>query len=174
VTKLDFKNLSNYKTVLVLLIIIILNLTTFALLYRLDIFVNGDLYSYGLIFSHNWANNYWHYNQLLWIYLGGATTIVACAIAPHYLHSKKPSGFSRLFGFFLPVAALIYQALSLYFLGQLDFVAKNSLYQYGLNLTFDWTPIYEPVYNVSFALLLTSLLLLVIPAIRSLDLFKNR
>ena len=169
-----FKNLSNYKTVLVLLTTIILNIVTFVLLYRLDIFVNGDLYSYGLIFSRSWANNYWFYNQLLWVYLGGATTMAACSIAPHFLHSKKPSGFSQLFGLFLPAAAIVYQALSLHFLSQLDSIAKNSLYQYGLNTNFDWTPIYDSLYNASFALMLTSLLLLIIPAVRSLELFKNR
>jgi hypothetical protein len=41
--------------VLVLLFGVVVNLVVFVLVWRLDFFVHGDLYSYGLIYSRAWA-----------------------------------------------------------------------------------------------------------------------
>ena len=169
---LDFRSLLNYKTVLILLIVVALNVAVFVLLWRLDIFVNSDLYGYGLVFSYSWGDSYWYYNQLTWTFLTGAAALAACSIIPHYLHSRRPSGFSKTFGFLLPTAALIYQVLSLFFLNQVNFVVRYTLYQYGLSVTFDWTAAYDLIYGASFVLMTLSLLLLIIPAVRSLELIK--
>lgn len=169
---LNFEILLKYKTVLILLFVLVLDVAVFILLWRLDVFVNSDLYGYGLVFSHSWSESYWYYNQLTWTFLAGTATLAACSIIPHYLHSRSPSGFSKLFGFLLPTAALIYQVLGLFFLNQVNSVVRYTLYQYGLTVNFDWTAAYDPIYGASFALMAVSLLLLIVPAVRSLDLVK--
>jgi len=169
---LGSKGLLNYKTVLILLFAVILNMTVFVLLWQLDTFVNSEPYNYGLVFSYDWGESYWYYNQLLWTFLVGATALTACAVIPHYLHSRKVSGFSKLFGFLLPTVALVYQVLSIFFLSQLDSIVRYTLYQYGLSVSFDWSVNYDPVFKAIFALMATSLVPLIISAVRTLDIVK--
>ena len=99
---MDFKGLLKDKFVLVLLFVIALNVACFGLVWRLDVFVNGDLYDFGLIMSSEWANDYWYSANMLWTFLAGATALAALSIIPHYMHSKEPSKFSKRLGFLLP------------------------------------------------------------------------
>jgi hypothetical protein len=169
---LDFKNLANYKTVLVLLSVVVFNTVVFVLLGRFNDFVHGDLYSYGLVFSYSWADEVWHYNLLVWPFLIGATVLAVCAIIPHYLHSKGVTGFSKLFGFSVPALALAYQGLSIFYFSRMDSAVRTLLYNYGVPSSFDWSATYDPIVTATYALMVISLVALIIPAIRSLEIFK--
>ena len=43
----------------------IIMLICYFLMDRLDFFVHGALYEYGLIFDYEWANWYWNYSALI-------------------------------------------------------------------------------------------------------------
>jgi hypothetical protein len=169
---LDFKNLANSKTVLVLLVVIVLNIAVFVLLGRLNDFVHGDLYNYGLVFSYGWAEEVWHYNLLVWPFLIGATVLAFCAIIPHYFHSKGVSGFSKLFGFLLPALALVYQGLSIFYLNRMDSAVRTLLFNYGIPSGFDWSVTYDPIITATYVLMVISLVALIIPTVRSLEIVK--
>ena len=134
---MDFKSVLKNKFVLVLLFVIVLNVVAFVLVWRLDVFVNGDLYDFGLIMSSEWAKNYWYSAKMLWTFLAGTAALAALSIIPHYLHSKEPSKFSKWLGFLLPSAAIVYQGMCIVLITQIDSIVQNRLYDYGLpgNLT---------------------------------------
>jgi len=158
--------------VLVLLFVIVLNLAASVLLLRLDSFVHVDLYGYGLVFSYDWAEGYWHSNMMLWAFLGGATALAATSIIPHYLHSKEPSGFSRLTGFFLPAFAFIYQAIGIFFLDQINSIVWSTLYPYGVQYGIDWATTYNPISMPVLTLMVLALSALIIPAVRALGIIE--
>jgi hypothetical protein len=170
--KLDFEKLLEYKTVLVLLCILILNVIVMFLLQGLDHFVHSDLYGYGLIFSYDWANPYWYNNMMLWTCLGGATALAAASIIPHYLHSSKPSPFSKLTGFLLPTLALTFQGLGIFFLTQINSIVWSGLYDYGVQYDINWATTYNPVSMPALTLMVVAFLVLIIPAVRALGIIE--
>lgn len=152
---------------LVLLSVVVVNLVVSVLLWRLDGFVNGDLYGHGLVFSRVWADEYWNCSWMLWTFLAGATVIATISIIPHYLHSKEPSRFSKWTGFLLPAVALVYQALGIMYLNQINGIVWNKLYDYGVQYDIDWSATYNPVSMPALALMVVALLALIIPAVRA-------
>jgi hypothetical protein len=164
---LDLKGLLNYKTVLVLLFVVVVNLIVDFLVWRLDFFVHGDLYSYGLIYSLDWANPYWHYTSGLWAFLGGATAFATTAIAPHYLHSRKTSLFSTWTGFFLPLLAIVYEGLGIFYLGQKNYLVWNRLNDYGLLYDIEWAATHSLISLAALALMITAIVALIIPTVRA-------
>jgi len=169
---LDLKSLLNYKTLLFLLFVVAANLVVFVLLGRLDGFVHIDLYGYGLIFNGDWANEYWQLNGMLWTFLAGATVFTVVSIVLHYFHSKKPSRLSKWAGFFVPVIAIVYQAISIMYLNQINDVVWNKLYVYGIRYDIDWSATYNPISMPALTLMIVALLALIIPAIKALDIIQ--
>lgn len=169
---LDFKELIKDRIVQVLLFVVILNVAILVLLWRLDMFVNGDLYNFGLTFSADWAVDYWYYNGLLWAFQGGSAALAVLSIWPHTLHSKKPSSFSKWVGFLLPTLAIVYQGLCIAFLTSINTIVYGRLYDYGLNPNYNWATTYNPISTTTLALMIVALIALVIPAIRTLNIIK--
>ena len=86
---LDLRDLLKDRIIQVLLFTVILNIITFVLLWRLNVFVHGDLYGYGLIFSSNWADDFYYNNIMLWVFLQGATALTIFSIIPkHFSFSR--------------------------------------------------------------------------------------
>lgn len=170
--KLDSEKLLEYKTVLLLLCILILNAAVMILLRSLDSLVHVNLYDYGLIFSYDWANPYWYNNIMLWTCLGGATALAATSIIPHYLHSQEPSGFSKLTGFLLPTLALVFQGLGIFFLSQINSIVWSDLYDYGLQYDINWATTYNPVSTPAITLMAIAFLVLIIPVVRTLGIIE--
>jgi hypothetical protein len=168
----DFRDLLRYKTVLVLFAITILNAIAMALLLRIDSFVNVDLYSHGLTFSYQWADEYWHNNIMTWTFLGAATAIAVTAIVPHFLQSRVPSRFSKLAGFFLSVFSLIFQAIGIFFLNQVNNIVWSGLYPYGVQYNIDWATTYNPISIPTLAMMVIALLMLIFPAVRALGIIE--
>lgn len=164
---LGFKRLLNYKTVLVLVFVVVVNLVLAFLVWRLDFFVHSDLYEYGLVYSLGWADPYWYCTVMLWALLGGATVLAVAAIIPHYLHSQRISGFSLWTGFLLPILAIIYQGISIFFLSQKNSMVWNDLYDYGLRYDVKWATTYNLISLPTFALMITALAALIIPVVRA-------
>lgn len=164
---LSFKRVLDYKTVLVLLLVVLVNLVAAVLVWRLDLFVHSDLYEYGLVYSLGWADSYWYYTAMLWALLGGATALAVATIIPHYLHTQKISGFSVWMGFILPVLAIIYQGISVFFLSQKNSMVWNALSDYGLRYDVEWVTTYDLISLSALALMITALVALIIPAARA-------
>ena len=164
---MNFKGLLNHKTVLLLLFVVIVNLVVGFLVLRLDLFVHGDLYAYGLVFSLGWATPYWHSTTILWTFLGVATALAAAAIVPHYQHSRKISRFSTWTGFFLPILALASQAMSIFYLNQKNSIVWSTLRDYGAKYESDWATAYNLFSVSALVLMAVALLPLIIPAIRA-------
>lgn len=163
-------DLLKYKIVLVLLLVVVLNLAVFVLLWQLNKFIHGDLYNYGLISSYEWIDVVWHNNLSCWAFIIGATAFSSFAMVPHYLIGKEiePSRFSVLTGFLLPTLALVYEGLSIFFLNQIDAIVRNSLYDFGIPLSFNWGLTYEPIIWTAYVLMIISFVALIIPIIRGL------
>jgi hypothetical protein len=175
---LDLKRLLNFKTVIVLLSVVVVNLVAFALLWRLDGFVHGDLYGFGLVFSLDWAGEYWGYNWMVWVFLGGATVLAAVSMIPQYLRRKAPGRFSKYgaffeyAAFFLPVVAVICQALAIVKLNQINNLVWNGLYAYGVQGDIDWSSIYNPISMPALALMVVAFLALIITTIATLNIIE--
>ena len=104
--KMHDKGLFDFKTVIVLIVIIVLSTFSFLVVLRIDWFVHEDLYSYGLQFDLLWANDYWFNKNMLLTFLAGATILSALSILPHFDHSNQPTTFSKWTGNLIPIVAL--------------------------------------------------------------------
>ena len=169
---MNFARLLKDRFVLVLLFVMVLNIVAFGLVWRLDVFVNGDLYDFGLIMNSEWANDYWYNAKMLWTFLAGTTALVALSIIPHYMHSKEPSSVSKWLGFLLPSVAFVYQGLCIVFLTQIDSIVQNRLTDYGIPVNFNWATKYAPINTAAFALMVVALLTLILPAMRTLEIIE--
>jgi hypothetical protein len=83
------KGLMNYKTLMILFFAVIINLVVCILVWRLDFFVHGDLYQYGLNYSVGWGDPYWNLTAMLWIFLLGATLFWGCLDCSSLLAQQK-------------------------------------------------------------------------------------
>ena len=156
----------------VLLFVVVLNGAVSFLLWRLDRFVNGDLYGYGLVFSREWADGYWYSIRMLWTFLVLAVSFAAASIVPHYLHSRAPSRLSKVEGFFLPAVAFVFQAVGIFFLSQVNSIVWSTLYPYGVRYDIVWATTYNPISMPALALMVIGLLALIIPAVRALGIIE--
>lgn len=149
-------------------------MAVFILLWQLNAFIHGDLYDYGLIFSYEWVEGVWHNNLSCWTFIIGATAFAAFAVVPHYMLNRElePSRFSVLTCFLLPALALVYEGLSIFFLSQMDSIVRNSLYDFGISSSFDWSVTYEPVIVSAYVLMISSLVALIIPAVKGLGIIE--
>ena len=171
---LDFKDWLKNKTILVLLLVIFVSLVAFVLVVRIDSVVNVDLYDFGLQFSTNWANDYWYLAKLLWVFQGGVCVLAVLSLWPHSLRLKKHDSFSVWVGVLLPSIAFVYQALSIVFLVGIDNIVYNRLYSFGLDPSYDWGLVYNPIRTSTLALMVVGLIVLLIPVIRILKKLKSK
>ncbi|KON32659.1 MAG: hypothetical protein AC479_07030 [miscellaneous Crenarchaeota group-6 archaeon AD8-1] len=168
----DVKGFLKDSTVLVLLVVAVLNLICCALVYRFSMFVHGDLYNYGLIFSLDWAEDFYYSNTMLWIFLDGAIVLSFLSIIPHRQYSIKPSKASKWLGFLLPSITIIYQALSIMYFWQMNDIVKNRLGDFGLISSVEWTSTVSNLSNTIFALMIVAILILLIPTLRTIGIME--
>ena len=159
------KSLLNSKAVLVLFFVVAIDLVISALVWRLDFFVHSDLYRYGLVFSFEWADPYWHAATMLWAFLGGTAAFAAVAIVVQYLYSRGVSSLPKWAGFVFPVFALACQGFSLFFFDEKNSIVWNTLKYYGLQYDAGWVTTYNPMSVPVFALMGIALFALIIPAV---------
>ncbi len=157
---------------MVLVAIIVLNATAMSLLLRVDSFVNVDLYGYGLIFSYQWADEYWHNNLMLWTFIGASTAMALTAIVPHFLHSRVPSRFSRMAGFLLPALGIAFQAVCVFFFYQINNIVWSGLYDFGVQYNIDWATTYNPISIPALNLMVVSLLMMILPVVRAVGIIE--
>jgi hypothetical protein len=66
-----------------------LTVFSFCLFYGIDYIVHTDLYSYGLQFSYNWAENYWTYARLMLALIGFGSVITIASVTLISLGARK-------------------------------------------------------------------------------------
>jgi len=185
---LSFKSLSNYKMVLVLLLVVAINLIVSALVWYSDFFVHGELYKYGLVYSLDWADLYWVSTAMLWAVLGGATIFAAMASFVHYLPCREVNRFSewsrvgepavmhyvdskysgRLLKWtmvLLPLLALVFEGISIFYFDQKSSIVWNTLKDYGLRNEAGWLTTYNFISVPAVMLMAVALFVLVVPAV---------
>ena len=162
----------NFNTVIILLIVFILSSISFLLILRVDILVHTDLYSYGLQFSTLWANEYWYQKNMVLVFLFGSITLTLLSMIPHYDHSIKPTPISKWTGALLPSFSIIYLIFSISIFLKIDYIIQNILPQFNLNITYIWTSEYWNYSSITLSLLMASLILLIIPTIRTLEILE--
>ena len=64
------------------------------------------------------------------------------------------------------------QGLGIYFLNHMDLTVRNTLTNYGIPSSFNWNTTYNPIIMTTYALMTASLIALIIPAVRSLEIIK--
>lgn len=161
------KGLMNFKTVIVLLIIFILSSIAFLVVLRIDLFINKDLYAYGLQFNTLWANDYWYQKNMLLVFLSGTSALSVLSMIPHFDYSNQPTTISKWTGALLPTISIIYMIFSISTFLRIDDIIQNILPQYGLNISYIWTSDYWNLNSIALTLMIASLLLLIIPTIRT-------
>ncbi len=162
---MELKDLSNYSTALLLLFVVVINLAVAALVSRLDLFVQSDLYSYGLVYNIGWVVPYWYDAKMFWALLGGASAFAAAAIVPQCMHRRKIRRLATLTGFFLPIFAFVFQGIGLFYLNQKNSLVWNTLRDYGVEYEATWTTAYNLFSMPVVVLMVIALLALTIPAI---------
>ena len=171
---LGLKSQSSYLTVLILLLVILLNLIVSSWFLRLDNFIHGDLYDYGLVFSYEWAEEVWYNNKMVWTSLLMATTLTIASIIPHYSLRNKHRRLSKWTGFLLPALAFMFQGFSIYFLDKMNNIVWSGLYSYGVQYDIDWSVTYNPISMPTLALMVTAFIALIIPAAKAIAATETR
>ena len=129
------------------------------LLQFVDLIVHGDLYGYGLVFSYEWANQYWNYSTLLrdsilFSILILVTVVILIIIQILTNKNLIKSVISILIGI-----SIFFIFFSLFSLIRLDFIVNNSLYDYGLQFSYEWTQPYWNNIVLIFGLCLAAILI---------------
>ena len=112
--------------------------SSYFLLGFLDSVVHGDLYSHGLVFSYEWASNYWAYSDLLRTFFVASIIFAIIAIitiiiqiASHKTSIKYISSSFLLINIFFMLFCFV-------LLTRIDFIVNNTLYNFGLQFSYDW------------------------------------
>ena len=129
------------------------------LLQFVDLIVHGDLYGYGLVFSYDWANQYWHYSTLIRDSLFICILLVSISIIAIIFQMFSGKHFIKLLTAALIIISIFFMLLSLFSLMQLDIIVNNSLYDYGLQFSYDWAGPYWNNLVVIFGLMLATIML---------------
>jgi hypothetical protein len=166
------KGLIDFKTVIILLVIFILSSIAFLIVLRIDLLVHVDLYDYGLQFNTLWANEYWQIKNMLLVFIAGAATLSVLSMIPHFDYSKQPTKISKWTGTLLPIIAIIYMIFSISSFLRIDDIIQNVLPQYNLIINYVWTAEYWNLNSIALTLMIVSLLLLIIPTIRTSEILE--
>ena len=113
--------------------------------------------------------DFWYYSMMLWTFNIGAALLSLLSIIPHYVHSQKPSKTTKWLGFLLPAVGGLYLALSAWFLYRMDWIVQNTMLEYGLVYSAQWSSIYYSYSTPAFVLMMISFVILWGLSLRTFD-----
>ena len=128
------------------------------LLQFVDLIVHGDLYGYGLVFSYNWANQYWNYSTLIRDSFLICILLYILTIILVALYVVTGKNFIKLISAIIIVTNIFFMSMSLFSLTQIDFIVHTSLYNYGLQFSYDWSIPYWNNLLVLFGLMIATII----------------
>jgi len=127
------------------------------LLQFIDLIVHGDLYDYGLVFSYEWANQYWNLTASIrsslniMFFLLGISLILAVA---NFYSFKKVLKITSCTFFIIGLVPVSY---SIFLISKLDFIVNSDLYNFGLQFASQWAEQYWVYVGLLYSLLGLSL-----------------
>jgi hypothetical protein len=128
---------------------------SYFLLGFLDNVVHGDLYGHGLVFSYEWAGDYWNLTGLIrtsFLVLG----ILVCISLIIAVIILKNSGIEiKSLNCAIIISGIAGLSFCLFLFTQLDSIVNSDLYSFGLQFSYQW---FEP-YS-TYLVLIESLLIL--------------
>ena len=112
------------------------------LLQFVDLIVHGDLYGYGLVFSYDWANQYWNITASMRISLTIAFFLLGISLMLTIVNFRSFKNILKITNctiFIIGIAIVSYIA---FLLSRLDFIVNNDLYFFGLQFSSQWAEKY--------------------------------
>ena len=129
------------------------------LLQFIDLIVHGDLYGYGLVFSYEWANRYWNFTVLMRDSIFISILITAIATVFMFLQIIRTKNFLKPLISIIIGINIFLVAFSLFSLISLDVIVNISLYDYGLQFSYDWSDPYWNYLVIIFGLLISTIMI---------------
>ena len=129
------------------------------LLQFIDLIVHGDLYGYGLVFSYEWANRYWNITTLMRDSILISILLSTIAIFFMVFQITRPKNFMKPLISSLIAINIFLIAFSLFSLISLDVIVNTSLYDYGLQFSYDWSGPYWNYLAIIFGLLISTIMI---------------
>ena len=129
------------------------------LLQFVELIVHGDLYGYGLLFSYDWANQYWNYSGLMRNSILLSILIATVAMVFIIIQIISAKNFIKQLSSIFIVVKIFFIIYSLFSLIRLDFIINNSLYTYGLQFSYDWAGPYWNTLVLIFGLFITAIMI---------------
>ena len=112
---------------------------------QIEYLINHDLYSYGLVFSSNWANLYSLYASLYTFSLLLLWFLLSCSIISFLAYDiTKRNSWRSVCVSVLAIGA-ISNFFNVYVFYRLDSLVNSDLYVYGLRFSYDWYSNYTSI-----------------------------
>ena len=109
---------------------------------RVDAIVHGDLYNYGLQFSHEWADRYWMWSSWLIGSLTISLTSISVSIISTSFYAHTKNNVSKIVCHLFLIVAITLTLFSAFIFTNLDHVINSDLYRYGLQFSYEWATNY--------------------------------
>jgi hypothetical protein len=141
---------------------IVLIFFCYYLMQFVELIVHGELYEYGLIFSYEWANQYWNYSTIIKDSIMIFILLTILTIIFMIIQIAKPKKFVSLIISILIIFTIFFLSLSFFSLTRIDFIVHNLLYNYGLQFSYDWSTLYWnnliTIYGLFLAIVMLNIL----------------
>ncbi|MHA2130488.1 MAG: hypothetical protein ACW99L_10985 [Promethearchaeota archaeon] len=129
------------------------------LLQVLDVIVHSDLYGYGLVFSYEWANQYWNITGSIRDFILLSFIIIIIAIVFNIIQVISSKNFIKSLSSILIIGRIFLVFFSLISLLRLDFIVNDFLYDFGLQFSYNWAGPYWNTLVLLFGLFLAVIMI---------------
>ena len=132
------------------------------LLQFVDSIVHGDLYGYGLVFSYEWANQYWNITAFIRSSLNVTLFLLVISLILTVINFRAFKKVLKISSCALFIVGTGFVSYSVFLLSQLDFIVNSDLYAFGLQFAYQWADkywIYLGLIYILFGLSIASLLI---------------
>ena len=123
------------------------------LLQVLDSIVHGDLYGYGLVFSYEWANQYWNITALMRSSLSVALLLLGVSAIFTLINFYSYKKGLKIVNCIFFIVAIILVSYSVFLLSELDYIVNYDLYYFGLQFSYQWAEKYWTYIALGYSLL---------------------
>ena len=152
ITDLISKNYKLISGIFLPLSIISLSICYY-LLQFIDLIVHGDLYGYGLVFSYDWANQYWNITATIRSSMNIMFFLLAISLVLTVINFHNFKKVLKITLCSIFIVGIIPVAYSVFLLSRLDFIVTSDLYIFGLQYASLWAEKYWMFLSLLYILL---------------------
>ena len=141
---------------------IITSIICYYLLQFLDLIVHGDLYEFGLVFSYEWANQYWNFTGSIRTYIFITLFLLTLSLFLTVVNFRSFKKVIKIIICTFFMVGLFFVSYSAFLLYRLDFLVNYDLYNYGLQFSYNWIEpywIYLSLLYILFGLSIVAIIL---------------